>query len=225
MPRHFRGSCGRQRAGGLGGRTVLSGQGDDGGSQPFFEEVPVVLGQERRAILHGDDLRAEFRLSAHAADLHRGCGVETVHLPAEVVQRHRRTRPDGRLLWQFAHTWQVRSADRRCADRVTAMKTYRLECSVSVPVSLQEAFAFFENPHNLARITPPSLNFRIASPERIQMRKGAEIDYQIRWLGLPLKWKTAIAEYEPPFFFVDEQVAGPYAHRSEERRVGKECRS
>jgi ligand-binding SRPBCC domain-containing protein len=92
------------------------------------------------------------------------------------------------------------------------MKTYRLECSVSVPVSLQEAFAFFENPHNLARITPPSLNFRIASPERIQMRKGAEIDYQIRWLGLPLKWKTAIAEYEPPFFFVDEQVAGPYAY-------------
>ena len=92
------------------------------------------------------------------------------------------------------------------------MKTYSLECSVSVPVSLQEAFAFFENPHNLARITPPSLNFRIASPERIQMRKGAEIDYQIRWLGLPLKWKTAIAEYEPPFFFVDEQVAGPYAY-------------
>ena len=60
------------------------------------------------------------------------------------------------------------------------MKTYSLECSVSVPVSLKEAFAFFENPHNLARITPPSLNFRIASPERIQMRKGAEIDYQIR---------------------------------------------
>jgi ligand-binding SRPBCC domain-containing protein len=98
------------------------------------------------------------------------------------------------------------------------MKTYRLECSVSVPVSLQEAFAFFENPHNLARITPAWVNFRIASPERIQMRKGALIDYQIRWLGLPLRWKTAITEYEPPFFFVDEQVAGPYAcwrHRHE----------
>ena len=92
------------------------------------------------------------------------------------------------------------------------MKTYRLECSLSLPVSLQEAFAFFENPHNLARITPPWLNFHIASPGRIQMRKGAEIDCQIRWLGLALKWKTAIAEYEPPFFFVDEQVAGPYAY-------------
>jgi len=95
-------------------------------------------------------------------------------------------------------------------------RTYRLECSMSVPVSLQEAFAFFENPHNLARITPPwlklTLNFRIASPERIQMRKGARIDYQIHWLGLPLKWTTVITEYEPPFFFVDEQAAGPYAY-------------
>lgn len=92
------------------------------------------------------------------------------------------------------------------------MKIYRLECSMSVPVSLREAFAFFEDPRNLARITPPWLNFQIVAPERIHMRKGAEIDYQIRWLGLPMKWKTVIAEYEPPFFFVDEQASGPYAY-------------
>jgi ligand-binding SRPBCC domain-containing protein len=92
------------------------------------------------------------------------------------------------------------------------MKTYRLECSMSVPVSLQEAFAFFEDPRNLARITPPWLNFRITSPEPIVMRKGAEIKYQIRWLGLPFNWKTVITQYEPPFFFVDEQAAGPYAY-------------
>lgn len=92
------------------------------------------------------------------------------------------------------------------------MKTYRLECSMSVPVSLREAFAFFEDPGNLARITPAWLNFRITSPQPIQMRKGAEIDYQIRWLGLPFNWKTIVTEYEPPFFFVDEQAAGPYRY-------------
>lgn len=92
------------------------------------------------------------------------------------------------------------------------MKTYRLECSMSVPVSLQEAFAFFEDPRNLARITPPWLHFRITSPEPIVMRKGAEIKYQIRWLGLPFNWKTVITQYEPPFFFVDEQATGPYAY-------------
>ena len=92
------------------------------------------------------------------------------------------------------------------------MKTYRLECSMSVPVSLREAFAFFEDPRNLERITPPWLQLRILSPERVVMRKGAEIHYEIRWLGLPLKWKTVIAEYEPPFFFVDVETSGPYAY-------------
>ena len=92
------------------------------------------------------------------------------------------------------------------------MKTYLLTRSMSVPVALQEAFEFFENPNNLARITPPWLNFRITSPEPIRMRKGAEITYQIRWLGLPVNWKTVITEYEPPFFFVDEQASGPYAY-------------
>jgi ligand-binding SRPBCC domain-containing protein len=90
------------------------------------------------------------------------------------------------------------------------MRIYRLERSISVPVSLREAFAFFEDPQNLARITPPWLNFRVTS-RRIEMRKGAEITYQIRWLGVRLNWRTVITEYEPPFFFVDEQASGPYA--------------
>lgn len=91
-------------------------------------------------------------------------------------------------------------------------RRYRLERAITVPVSLREAFAFFEDPRNLARITPPWLDFRITAPERIEMRKGAEITYQIRWLGIPLSWTTVIEEYEPPFFFVDAQAAGPYAY-------------
>jgi len=92
------------------------------------------------------------------------------------------------------------------------MKTYRLESSITVPVSLREAFEFFESPYNLARITPPWLNFRILTEERVQMREGAEIRYLIRWLGMPIRWKTEITAYEPPFFFVDEQASGPYAY-------------
>ena len=90
------------------------------------------------------------------------------------------------------------------------MKTYSLEREMRVPVSLQETFAFFEDPRNLARITPPWLKFRVTSTAGAQLRKGAEFEYEIRWLGIPLTWKTVIAEYEPPFYFVDEQAAGPY---------------
>lgn len=87
---------------------------------------------------------------------------------------------------------------------------FRLECELTAPLGIREAFAAFENPYNLARITPPRLNFRVTTPERIIMRAGAEIDYTIRWLGLPVKWKTLIVDYDPPNRFVDEQIKGPY---------------
>jgi ligand-binding SRPBCC domain-containing protein len=88
---------------------------------------------------------------------------------------------------------------------------YVLTCQVKAPVSLRQAFAVFESPHNLARITPPWLKFSITTPGQVTLRCGAEIDYQIRWLGIPISWKTIISAYEPPLFFEDEQAKGPYA--------------
>lgn len=88
---------------------------------------------------------------------------------------------------------------------------YRLECRMTAPVAIQKAFALFGDPHNLAEVTPRWLNFRIVTPERVVMRQGAEIDYVIGWLNLPLKWKTIITRYEPPSLFEDEQARGPYA--------------
>lgn len=79
------------------------------------------------------------------------------------------------------------------------------------PVTPEEAFRVFEDPHNLAKITPPWLNFQVAGSERIVMRKGAEIEYRIRWFGLPIRWKSLISDYQPPLRFVDQQTEGPYA--------------
>jgi hypothetical protein len=75
--------------------------------------------------------------------------------------------------------------------------------------SLEDTFAVFEDPYNLAKITPGWVNFSVTSP-RVEMRKNAEIEYTLRWLGIPLRWKTTILEYEPPFSFVDKQTRGPY---------------
>lgn len=90
------------------------------------------------------------------------------------------------------------------------MKIHTLECEMLAPVSMQDAFRVFEDPYNLARITPPWLAFRIISEGRVAMRKGAEIEYTIRWFGVPIRWKTRITAYEPPFHFVDQQIEGPY---------------
>src|SRR5579883_3660850 len=85
------------------------------------------------------------------------------------------------------------------------MKLYTLQTELTLPVSVQEAFQIFEDPYNLARITPPWLRFEITSRERVRMRRGAEITYRISWLRIPIRWRTVITEYEPPFYFVDER--------------------
>ena len=93
----------------------------------------------------------------------------------------------------------------------TKRKTYNLQCEMLSGRPLPETFATFEDPYNLAKITPPWLNFRVTSTDRVHMREGAEIEYVIRWLNLPIRWKTLITEYAPPHKFVDEQKRGPYS--------------
>jgi ligand-binding SRPBCC domain-containing protein len=78
-------------------------------------------------------------------------------------------------------------------------------------VPVEQAFSVFENPNNLLDVTPPWLNLRVTNPQPVTMRAGAEIQHELRWLGLPLRWTSRITVYEPPVRFVDEQIRGPYA--------------
>ena len=90
------------------------------------------------------------------------------------------------------------------------MKLYTLSREQRVPYPLDEVFAFFAQPANLERITPPSLGFHILTPPPIAMREGGLIDYSLRVWGVSLHWRTLITAYEPPHRFVDEQIKGPY---------------
>lgn len=71
-------------------------------------------------------------------------------------------------------------------------------------------FAFFADAENLERITPPELAFAITTPTPIDVREGALIEYRLGLFGVRFSWRTEITSWEPPYRFVDQQLAGPY---------------
>ncbi len=89
------------------------------------------------------------------------------------------------------------------------MADHVLETRVWLARPRPEVFAFFADPGNLARITPPWLGFRLLTPAPA-MAAFTVLDYRIRWLGVPLRWRTLIREWDPPARFLDVQVRGPY---------------
>lgn len=105
------------------------------------------------------------------------------------------------------------------------MNTRVFESTLWLPKGVHEVFDFFGDAANLQAITPQWLNFEILTPQPVEMRRGAVIDYRLRIRGFPVRWQTAITAWDPPFRFVDEQRRGPYKvwvheHRFVERNGG-----
>lgn len=92
------------------------------------------------------------------------------------------------------------------------MKEFELRQTQCFSDPLEDVFAFFADPANLGRITPPWLDFSIRSAQPINMTSGAVIDYAIRVRGIPMKWRSEITAWDPPYRFVDEQRVGPYRY-------------
>lgn len=90
------------------------------------------------------------------------------------------------------------------------MAEYILERRQIIERPREEVFDFFADAGNLEKITPPELNFKITTPQPIDIKKGALIDYQLKLRGLPLTWKTEITLWNPPFEFVDTALKSPY---------------
>ncbi len=89
-------------------------------------------------------------------------------------------------------------------------RSYVVRASTVVPGTRDEVFAFFSDAANLEALTPKHLNFSIVSPQPVNIKQGAIIDYRLKLYGIPFGWQTEITVWEPPFRFVDEQRKGPY---------------
>ena len=93
------------------------------------------------------------------------------------------------------------------------MKIYTLYREQYLPITIDEAWAFFSSAKNLDKITPPEMGFNIVSKLNDEpVRSGMLIEYTVKpLLGIKMKWITEITDVSAPFSFTDWQIKGPYA--------------
>ena len=111
-------------------------------------------------------------------------------------------------------------------DSRSPVSDLELERAQVVARPLPETFAFFSDPWNLEAITPAWLRFQILDvPD--ELVRGSLLRYRLRLFGVPISWRTEIADWRPPRTFTDRQLAGPYrlwvhTHRFSPVRGGTE---
>jgi uncharacterized protein len=86
-----------------------------------------------------------------------------------------------------------------------------LERVTHIAADRERVFAFFGDPGNLERLTPPWLGFEIVSCPEARLRQGDRIEYRIRLFGVPVTWVTRIVSWHDGVSFEDLQEKGPYA--------------
>lgn len=94
------------------------------------------------------------------------------------------------------------------------MPIFKLDASQTLTTDLETAWEFFSDPHNLAVITPPEMRFEITGEPPSAIHPGLIITYRLTPLPIvPLRvsWATEISQVNAPFYFSDDQIAGPYA--------------
>lgn len=92
------------------------------------------------------------------------------------------------------------------------MAIHRITDEIEIPIPLDEAWDFFTDPRNLAKLTPSEMNFKhVYEPDAVKVYPGMYLTYKVSPIvGIPLTWVTEITVVEPKHRFVDDQIKGPF---------------
>jgi len=91
------------------------------------------------------------------------------------------------------------------------MTDHVLDRRLWLPRPRPEVFAFFADPRNLALVHPPAARPRWLAPPPAVLAGGEVLDFSVRLLGVPVRWRVMIRELDAPHRFVDAQLRGPFA--------------
>ncbi|MDQ2864807.1 MAG: TIGR01777 family oxidoreductase [Candidatus Eremiobacteraeota bacterium] len=175
---------------------------------PVNAVAPDYATSTRFALAVGSALRRPAYLPAPALALRAALGefsqtilASQLVLPA-VAQ-------DAGFAWKYPRleTAMMAAIDPGSQRRTTVR---RFSSRQIVPGLIDRIFPFFAEAQNLESITPDKLRFEMLASPRC-MERGAQIEYRLRLRSVPMHWRTLIAQWKPPFRFVDVQMHGPYA--------------
>ena len=80
-----------------------------------------------------------------------------------------------------------------------------------LPTTIDKAWDFFSSPGNLNLITPENMRFTIKTELPEKVFTGLLISYKVSPVPLiRFNWTTKITGVNEPYYFIDEQIRGPY---------------
>jgi hypothetical protein len=87
------------------------------------------------------------------------------------------------------------------------MASIRSRTWVAAPI--EEVFAFFDDPRNLARLMPPPVAISLVRIEPEPLRPGSIFEFRYGLGPFQRRWVVRLLDRESPHRFVDETISGP----------------
>ena len=86
-----------------------------------------------------------------------------------------------------------------------------LQSRAWVPAPIDEVFAFFDDPANLARLMPPPVRIRLVRIDPAPPRPGSIFEFRYGLGPIQRSWTIRLVDRVPGERFVDETISGPVA--------------